>query len=126
VLHTFIETQNIIRGNRNAWAFNTQLWPTILLLTNSSISLTFDLAIVGAYFIAVKQANKISAKFGTEIALLDMLSHLVVWLATAIAYRIGRDGHDLWGWSCSGSAQNIQAMFPEVDFGFFCDLQVGV
>ena len=54
----------------------------------------------------------------------EWCAHLAVWIATAVAYRVGKTGKDLWGWSCSTAAQDIQKTFPEVNFDFLCSFQV--
>ena len=46
--------------------------------------------------------------------------------ATAAAYRKGKDGTDLWGWSCTHEARVVlQPFFKDVvDFGVLCRIQV--
>ena len=55
----------------------------------------------------------------------ENLAHLAVWIATAIGYKLGKTGSDLWGWSCDPKADAIQEIFPEVNFSFFCGVQTG-
>ena len=47
-----------------------------------------------------------------------------MWIAVAAAYRAGKDGNDLWGWTCDERATRIQKPFEQViDFKWYCDLQ---
>jgi hypothetical protein len=124
-LHTFLTTKTIIREGRDPWAKGTQIWPTILLLTTSSLTVIVSMITVIGYFRGVKTANKHASKIGTPMTVVEMAAHLAVWLSTMIAYRVGKTGKDLWGWSCSPKAQKIQDVFPEVSFDFFCKLQGG-
>ena len=125
-LERFLSTRNIIRENRNPWAAGSQIWPTILLLVTSGLSLLASLLILSSYCLGgngVKSANKMSTRAGVPVTIAEACAHLAIWLSTAVAYRIGKTGKDLWGWSCDPKAQAIQNVFPEVDFGFLCNVQ---
>lgn len=56
----------------------------------------------------------------------EMASHVAVWVGSAIAYKAGNTGSDLWGWTCSDGADGIQEVFRAViNFDDFCKVQVG-
>lgn len=56
----------------------------------------------------------------------EMASHVAVWVGSAIAYKAGNTGSDLWGWTCSDGADGIQEVFKAViNFDDFCKVQVG-
>ena len=122
-LNTFLSTRGIIRSDRNPWAGQTTIWPTILLLVASTITIVITLATLAAYAWSVKHANKVNSHVGGPIAAMEIIAHVAIWVGTSIGYRVGKTGNDLWGWSCSSKAKNIQDVFPEVNFDFFCSLQ---
>lgn len=50
------------------------------------------------------------------------VTHLAVWIGVAVAYRVAKNGKDLWGWACSPIAQDIQPNFEGVvNFKNVCD-----
>jgi hypothetical protein len=53
---------------------------------------------------------------------------IVVWAVSAGVYRYGRepvDGKfkDLWGWTCSFGARELQDVLPSVEFARYCRIQ---
>ncbi|MCJ1414771.1 hypothetical protein MMC32_001099 [Xylographa parallela] len=123
-LHKFLSTRDIIIGGRNAWAKDTTIWPTILLLSTSSATVLVSLLILASYLLSVKHANKTEKTVGTAGFVIEMGAHVAVWVATAVAYRLGQTGNDLWGWTCSDKADQIQDQFQAViDFNNFCNVQ---
>jgi hypothetical protein len=66
-----------------------------------------------SYLRSIKTANKlghIQSNFGFVI---DFL-HLAIWIGVAVAYRVAKNGKDLWGWACSPLANKIQPSFEGV------------
>ncbi|MCJ1286011.1 hypothetical protein MMC26_005353 [Xylographa opegraphella] len=123
-LHKFLSTKDIAIDGRNAWAKETTIWPTILLLSTSSATMLVSLLILASYLLGVRHANKTEKTIGTAGFVIEMGAHIAVWVATAAAYRLGKTGNDLWGWSCSDAADQIQDQFQAViDFNNFCNLQ---
>lgn len=51
-----------------------------------------------------------NTKFGIAIESI----HVIVWIAAAAAYRVAKNGKDLWGWACSPAAEKIQPTFHDV------------
>jgi len=131
-LKRFIDTRDhkvIIRNSaghvliRGPWFKETKIWPTVLLATTSVLSLLLNLVVLIAYFRSVRTANTTSAYF-TYISFSITATHVGMWIPTAAAYRIGKTGKDLWGWSCSEKAQQIQFAFKGViDFKKACNVQ---
>ena len=131
-LKRFIATRNykvIIRNSaghvlvRGPWFKETKLWPTLLLATTSSLSLLLNLVVVIAYLKSVRTANTTSTYF-TYVSYIISAVHVGMWIPTAAAYRIGKTGEDLWGWSCSEKAAQIQPAFKGiVDFERACNVQ---
>ncbi|MCJ1225297.1 hypothetical protein MMC12_001946 [Toensbergia leucococca] len=124
-LHKYLSTRDIIVSGRNAWAKDTSTWPTIVLLSASSFTFLFSIVTLAAYLISVRAANTAN-NVCTLGGLIELVAHMVAWISTAALYRFGKNVHDLWGWSCSEKAQNIQGEFRDVvDFSRFCTIQVG-
>ncbi|MCJ1390632.1 hypothetical protein MMC18_003493 [Xylographa bjoerkii] len=123
-LQKFLGTRDIIINGRNAWAKETTIWPTILLLSTSGATVLVSLLILASYLLSVKHANKTDKTVGTAGFVIEMGAHIAVWIATAVAYRLGKTGNDLWGWTCSDKADQIQDQFQAVvDFNNFCNVQ---
>ncbi|KAI9813683.1 MAG: hypothetical protein M1832_006111 [Thelocarpon impressellum] len=127
-LHKYYSTRGTIIGGRNAWAANTKLWPTTMLLVIAVVSLTINLTILGSYWHSVKAANR-AAIVSTVFTVTVLVTHLVIWIVTVALYRYGKDtngkSNDLWGWSC-GAPGKIQQQFSDVvDFKQYCNLQSG-
>ena len=130
----FFQTRNVyftVDGEqRTAWADGTEAWYTYLYFGVATISLIFDSAILLSYCRGVKQANKASSVAGIWSGIL-MASHVIVWIISVAIYRYGKepdvDGKfkDLWGWTCSAAAQEIQSQITDVDYSQYCKVQVG-
>jgi hypothetical protein len=83
-----------------------------------------------AYKFGVEKANK-AATVATTFTWVVMLGNLIVWCVAASLYRTEKDkdgkSNDLWGWTCSPLAREIQKEFAvEVDFDKFCNVQVSL
>lgn len=74
----------------------------------------------------VKAANKIhSFEFIFETGVEG--GHVLLWIIVAVLYRVGKTGHDLWGWACSPLAEKIQPNFEGiVNFDQVCKRGVRV
>ena len=109
---------------RNAWSKGTTVWTTVLLLTTSFVTVVFNLVVLVAYVRSVRAANVVHDWAGyAGFAVFG--AHMGMWIATAVLYRTGKTGKDLWGWSCSDKAKLIQPDFEGVvDFAKYCRLQV--
>lgn len=134
-LNSFLSTRNTYRDvpsgsstiNRNPWAKDTKLWPTMMYFAIALASLVLNLSIMIAYLRGVRTANKanvISLTFDWIV----IAANLGVWIAAVVVYRNEKNKHgksnDLWGWSCSEAASKIQEPFSGVlDFGRLCVVQ---
>ena len=92
-----------------------------MLLSVSFLTIIFSFLTILAYLRhGVKAANK-AHKTGFVFELVAEGGHVLVWIVVAILYRVGKTGHDLWGWACSPLAQSIQPNFEGVvDFQSVC------
>ena len=120
MLAKFITTKDEIRGGRGPWAKQTSLWPAIMLLSVSAISVLMGSLILTAYAHSIRTANNV-ALFQTWFVSLVEGAHIVTWIVVAVLYRTGKTGKDLWGWACSPGAQKIQVNFEGiVNFNSVC------
>jgi len=118
-------TKNTQVNGRTPWAKNTKTWPTLMLLGISAASTIINLCILIAYcFRSQKNANRIST-MSSIFSGFVFAGHVVVWATTAGVYRytfFHLGNHDIWGWTCSDTADKIQAEFQNiVDFNHFCN-----
>ncbi|PVH87620.1 hypothetical protein DL98DRAFT_251731 [Cadophora sp. DSE1049] len=120
-IHSFLTTQDTIRGGRGPWAKQTELWSSIMMFALSLITALLGFGIIIAYFFSIKAANTVAGIQG-GIGMAVDITHLAIWIAVAVAYRVAKNGKDLWGWACSPVAQNIQPNFEGiVNFKNVCD-----
>jgi hypothetical protein len=127
---TYYQTRNDMQMTpdsstpRGPWAQQTQVWSSLLLFSTSVVTSLLGVLSVFAYAVSTKTSNAVSSlqtKFGIAVEAV----HVLVWVAVAAAYRLARNGNDLWGWSCSLMADNIQPTFEGVvNFGSVCDRSV--
>jgi len=83
-----------------------------------------SLALIAYIREGIKKANKISS-FETYFTVAMEGGHVVIWIVVAVLYRVGKTGHDLWGWACSPLAIQIQPNFQGVvDFDQVCKRSV--
>jgi hypothetical protein len=126
-LQSYLHTRDIpVYGFSSIWAQPTVLWPTIMLLTVSFTSFVINFSIVCSYCCSsgVKTANNID-KHGTRFAILALVVEVIVWAVTTGLYRMANTGHDLWGWSCGPTSDEIQPLVQSfLDFGKLCTVQV--
>ncbi|KUJ16454.1 uncharacterized protein LY89DRAFT_782704 [Mollisia scopiformis] len=118
----FYSTRNTIRDGRGPWAKQTSLWPSIMLLAASGVTVLLGFMILAAYLWgSIRHANKVNT-LQTSVTVVVELAHLGLWIAVSVLYREGKTGKDLWGWACSGTADSIQKNFNGVvDFGQVCN-----
>ncbi|KAK0119995.1 hypothetical protein ONS95_011416 [Cadophora gregata] len=120
-IHSFLSTQDTMRGGRGPWAKQTEIWSSVMMFALSLITALLGFGIIIAYFFSIKAANTIAGIQGGIGMTVDIM-HLAIWIALAIAYRVAKNGKDLWGWACSPIAQNIQPNFEGiVNFKNVCD-----
>ncbi|TGO24865.1 hypothetical protein BPAE_0093g00270 [Botrytis paeoniae] len=126
-LLNFLETHNDIRSPpgspipRGPWALQTQLWSAVLLFITCVVTAILGLVSVISYLISIKAANSISS-MNTKFGIATESIHIATWIAVATAYRVAKNGKDLWGWACSPLAEKIQPTFQNVvNFKNVCD-----
>lgn len=100
------------------WAANTKVWPTYMLAAASIVTSLFSLVSLIALCCRAKRVGKV---FG----LIYTIAHISSWVAVSATYRIAKTGDDLWGWSCSDVAKEIQQQLGSdvLNFESLCTLQ---
>ncbi|KAI9646565.1 hypothetical protein NHQ30_004560 [Ciborinia camelliae] len=129
-LLNFIQTRNDLRtppgspAPRGPWALQTQLWSALLLFFTGVITAVLGLVSIIAYVISTKAANSVS-NMNTKFGIVTESIHIATWVAVATAYRVAKNGKDLWGWAFSPLAEKIQPTFRGVvNFQNVCDRSV--
>lgn len=109
--------------SRGPWARETKTWPTTVLLVTSILSFLVSAVVMAGYLRGVRAANT-AHEYGFYISLAIYGTQLGMWVAVAAAYRAGKDGNDLWGWTCDVRAMRIQPSFaPVINFSRYCNIQ---
>jgi len=122
---TFYTTKHTIREGRNPWPLKgSKVWPSIMLLTASGLTLVLSLVTLFSYCCCWKKA-----KASWKLTVARYVIHIVGWIIVSAIYRYEKSLHgnenDLWGWTCSTKADDIQAAFHGVvSFDALCRVQV--
>ena len=123
-LYIFYTTKDIAApGRKGPWAKNTTLWPTLLLLVASLITLLLDsLAVIAACCRKSKKALRVE----NRLIRIGYVVFVVKWIIVFVLYRTGRTSKDMWGWSCDERAKKIQQYYvTQINFHAMCIEQVG-
>jgi hypothetical protein len=121
----YLTRNHIIDGNQKAWVSPATLWPTFMLLGIAAITCCMNVVTLCSYACGVGAANK-SQTITTWMGIVFMAVHVVSWAIAAGLYRMAQTGTDLWGYTCSSRADEIQVQVQSfVNFGKLCNLQAG-
>lgn len=112
-LALFIRTEHVQANGRGPWAKQTHLWPSIMLLSISAVTVVSGCMIMSAYAYSIRRANNIATVQSWFIWIVETV-HIITWIVVAVLYRVGKTGKDLWGWACSPVAEKIQPTFEGV------------
>lgn len=110
--------------SRNPWPLHgTKLWPAIMLLVASGVTLVISVVILCSYCCCRSRYER-----SWKLTIAKYVVHILAWAIVAVVYRYEKGLHgnnnDLWGWSCSTKAKDIQVAFNGVvDFSKLCTLQ---
>lgn len=120
----YLTRNNVIAGNQKAWVTPATLWPTFMLLGIAAITFFMNLVTLCSYACGVGAANK-SSTATTVVGIILLAVHVISWAVAAGLYKMAETGNDLWGYTCSARADEIQAQVKSfVSFGKLCNLQV--
>lgn len=120
----FQTTKNEFRGGRTAWPKQPKLWPMFMLLVGAGLTLILSVITLLWYCCAFNKARR-----SWKLTVVKYVIHIGAWLVISALYRYEKDTNgvenDLWGWSCSTTAADIQAEFSGVlNFSSLCSVQV--
>lgn len=119
VIAVFLTTRNDQALDRPIWAKEPKTWPAVLLLTASLLTMVASIATVCYYCLYFKRAND-----SWKVVVLTYSIHIALWLVVTFLYRYEKDVSDLWGWSCTPIAAELQAKGNiRVDFTTLCHVQ---
>jgi hypothetical protein len=128
----FFQTRNqtmVVDGEeRTAWASGTIAWYTYMYFGISLVSFILNTVIMISYCRGVKGANQ-AAKYASWWTYIVLGGHVVVWAVSVGIYRSGKEPvngsfKDLWGWTCSAAADDIQSQITNINFKQYCTIQV--
>ncbi len=126
VLTIFHATKSIPpRNNLTAWAPHQQIWPQIVVLCISCVSLAFSVVVLLAYCRSGhKRAQKVAVYY-TMFAVGWFMFSVVMWVVGAgilHGSKASGGGTDLWGWSCKDNKRK-QLFQDDVHYALVCRLQ---
>ncbi|OHE95792.1 hypothetical protein CORC01_08933 [Colletotrichum orchidophilum] len=108
-----------------SWAEGTAVWPQVLVITMSSISLAVCIGVLLAYCRGGHQrAEKVSTYY-TLFAIGWFIISMVMWAIAAGIFQTSRNnggGKDMWGWSCKEN-KRAEVFSDKVDYALICRLQ---
>jgi hypothetical protein len=95
----------------------------------SLIAVSLELLIVAGYVSHGHTAANRAAKVSSYYHYAMIAGNIVLWVVAVSIYRYEKNVHgshnDLWGWTCSSQAQEIQKVFQkEMQFNQYCNIQV--
>lgn len=126
VLTIFHATKSIPpRNNLTAWAPKQQVWPQIVVLSISCVSLLFSVIVLVAYCRGGhKRAQKVAVYY-TMFSVGWFMFSVVMWLVGAAVLhgsKANGNGVDMWGWSCKDNKRK-QLFQDDVHYALVCRLQ---
>ena len=129
----FLETRNeyftVDGERRTAWASGTNTTFFYVYFGVAVVSFLLESIILIAYCRGVRQANRAAMISGIWSGII-IAGHIVIWGLAVAVYRYGKepggDGKftDLWGWTCSTAAEQIQPAITNIKFSRACTIQV--
>ncbi|KAE8449032.1 hypothetical protein EG329_008620 [Mollisiaceae sp. DMI_Dod_QoI] len=121
----FTTKSHPIPSSSSPWANPAILWPTFVLLSIALITFIMNLFTLVAYCCSVRAANTVNT-CSTVISYIFLGVHVLLWAIAAGAFKMGSNGKDLWGYSCSTTADKLQEEVKSfLDFGKLCTYQTG-
>ena len=131
VLFRYQHTKNLahdakagVQAATTAWPQNAKIWPTLMLLTGSGVTLATSSITLMTYCCCWNRRRS------WKVTVLNYAIHIGAWFVLTTLYRYEKGLHnvnnDLWGWSCGPTADSIQSDFPQLNFDGLCKVQVGL
>jgi hypothetical protein len=119
-ISVFLATRLDRVKERNVWPADAKVWPTVMLLVASLVTLVVEVAVLCFYCFCFARAQNSWKLVATSHA-----AHFGVWLVVTFLYRYEKRLDDVWGWSCSDVAVQLQKdLNGSLNFERLCGLQV--
>lgn len=129
----FLQTRNNTHSGHNdeeqpIWPENTNTTYTYTYFSISVTSMLINAIILVSYCHGVRRAN-FAATIGTWWSSIVIVAHISIWIAAVAFYRYGKrkvddKWEDLWGWTCSKTAEDLQPFVKDITFKKYCHIQV--
>lgn len=123
-LQQYYSTINVTNGGERLWDLNTMLWPTLLALATSLVSVVLTGIIVIAYFWGAKTADRWEGwrgKFNSFTSSIKTAFHTAV--AEAF-FSTAFNSTSLQGQTCNGPPAKQSLFSSELNFSSLCAMQV--
>jgi hypothetical protein len=112
-------------GGLPAWASGTALWPQIVVLACSCVSLLICVSVFVAYCRGGhRRAEKVGVYY-TLFAVGWFIFSMIMWAVAAGVLQFSRnnsDNKDMWGWACVDNRRS-QIQGQHVEYALVCRLQ---
>lgn len=112
-------------GGLPAWASGTTLWPQIVVLACSCVSLLICVSVFVAYCRGGhRRAEKVGVYY-TLFAVGWFIFSMIMWAVAAGVLQFSRnnsDNKDMWGWACVDNRRS-QIQGQHVEYALVCRLQ---
>ncbi|TVY62890.1 hypothetical protein LSUE1_G009997 [Lachnellula suecica] len=119
VISTFLVTRDDAALGRNIWPQSPKTWPTYMLLAASLVTFVLSVFVLCFYAFCFRRASE-----SWKLVVLTYVIHIGVWVVVATLYRTEKVTNDLWGWSCTDIATELQMKGgSKVDFQKLCKIQ---
>lgn len=99
LVNYFRTKDHVIAGSAHPWATPTTLWPTIMLLGISTITLIMNFITLCTYICGVGAANRTSNFFSIigYIGYIMLAARVVVWAVAMALFKMANTGKGLVG-----------------------------
>ncbi|CAG8955691.1 hypothetical protein HYFRA_00010957 [Hymenoscyphus fraxineus] len=118
-IFTFYSTRDEQALGRSIWAKDQKTWPTFLVLAASFVTFCASLLALLLFCCCFKRAAN-----SWKVVVFTYAIQIAMWLLVTFLYRYEKRLNDLWGWSCSDIAWELQHKGnASVNFDRLCDIQ---
>jgi hypothetical protein len=114
----FVNTESERIDGRPIWPRQPEEWPTYLLLAGALVSFLTAVIMMLMFCCCYERASR-----SWKLVLLLNTVEVTYWIVVAVVYRKEKRLSDLWGWSCSDIAAELQKDGGSVAFDSLCTLQ---
>lgn len=114
----FATTKSEKVNGRSLWPQQPTEWPTYMLLAAALVSSLTAIGVMLMFCCCYERASK-----SWKLILLLNAVEVIYWLVVAIVYKKEQRLADLWGWSCSDIAAELQDGGSSVAMDSLCTLQ---